>query len=302
MTTSEPSVLAPLAEVLDLLTERIVRYRVDDLVLLYCNRAWADAIGGDPADLMGRPLDTLLNPAEREGLFRQVARLGPETPFLKDHVTPTGEGRWTEWSDLYLDGADGPHILAVGRDVTERREAELRLAASKERYRDLALRDALTGLANRRLLDELLENALARTRRSGHSLVVSYLDLDGFKPVNDAYGHAVGDAVLQEVGKRLRAEVRDADVIARVGGDEFVVVQECPTGWTTHPAVRLEAAVTTPISVGSITLHCGVSVGSVIATDEHDASSLLDAADAAMYQVKRARARTERSTVPTQRP
>ena len=106
-------------------------------------------------------------------------------------------------------------MLAVGRDVTERREAELQLAASEERHRALALRDELTGLANRRLLDELRTTALARTRRSGKCSVVSYLDLDGFKPVNDDHGHAVDDAILEEVGRRLQALVRDPDTVAR---------------------------------------------------------------------------------------
>jgi len=228
VTASDGVGTAPVTEVLDVLSERIVRYRFDDQTIVYCNRAWALANGGEPDDFVGRPLYTLLALPEREGLVQQLSRLGPETPFLKDHMTRTGAGRWTEWTDLYLPGPDGPHVLAVGRDVTERRDAELRLAASEERYRGLALRDALTGLANRRLLDELLTAALARTSRSGTCLVVSYFDLDGFKAINDDYGHAVGDAVLVEVGRRLRATVRDADIIARMGGDEFVVVQECP--------------------------------------------------------------------------
>ena len=118
-------------QVLDLLTERIVWYRFDDRVVVYCNKAWALANGGEPDDFVGRPLDTLLTPGERVGLVQQLARLGPETDFLQDHMTRTGADRWTEWTDRYLPGPDGPHILAVGRDVTERRDAELRLAASE---------------------------------------------------------------------------------------------------------------------------------------------------------------------------
>jgi diguanylate cyclase (GGDEF)-like protein/PAS domain S-box-containing protein len=289
---------APLTEVLDLLTERIVRYRLGDLSVLYCNKAWALALGAEPDALVGRPLDTMLTPTEREGMVRQLARLGPETPLLQGHLTHAGGDRWTEWTDLYLPGPDGPHVLAVGRDVTERREAEVRLAASEERYRGLALQDSLTGLANRRQLDELLTTALARTRRSGMRLVVSYMDLDNFKPINDEYGHAVGDAVLQEVGRRLQASVRDADVIARVGGDEFVVVQECPLDQTDRPAARLRRVMSEAITLDGATIQCGVSIGSAVAEPGHDAAALVAAADAAMYVVKHRRRRPERVSTP----
>ncbi|HUX70169.1 MAG TPA: GGDEF domain-containing protein [Cellulomonadaceae bacterium] len=289
MTAAEVMGTAPLAEVLDLLTERIVRYRIDDLTVLYCNKAWARSNGGEPEEFLGRPLDSLLTAGEREGLFRQLGRLGPDAPFLKDNMTRVGADRWTEWTDLYLPGPDGAHVLAVGRDVTERREAELLLAASEERYRGLALRDELTGLANRRLLDELLATTLARTRRSATCLVVSYLDLDGFKPINDRYGHAVGDAVLEEVGRRLHATVRDADVIARVGGDEFVVVQECHRDQAGRSVARLRTLMVEPIVLADVTIRCGVSVGSIIAEPGQDAVALVAAADAAMYAVKRSR-------------
>jgi len=286
----------PLTEVLEVLSERIVRYRFDDQTIVYCNRAWALASGGVPDDFVGRSLYTLLAPTEREGLAHQLSRLGPETPFLKDHMTRTGAGRWTEWTDLYLPGPDGPHVLAVGRDVTERRDAELRLAASEERYRGLALRDPLTGLANRRLLDELLAAASARTSRSGTCLVVSYLDLDGFKAINDDYGHAVGDAVLVDVGRRLRATVREADIIARIGGDEFVVVQECPPDQTGSATARLEHLIFEAITLDGVTILCGGSVGSVIAgPEQHDAATVVAAADAAMYIVKRRRRRHARA-------
>lgn len=298
MTASGGAGTAPLAEVLDLLTERIVWYRFDDRVIVYCNRAWASGVGGEPDDFVGRALETLLTPAEQDGMVQQLERLGPEVPFLQDHMTRTGADRWTEWTDRYLVGPDGPHVLAVGRDVTERRDAELRLAASEERYRELALRDALTGLANRRLLDELLTAALARSGRTGTRLVVSYLDLDGFKAINDRYGHAVGDAVLEEVGRRLRAAVRDADVVARVGGDEFVVVQECPSDQTDRLAARLDQLMSEPITLDGTTIRCGISIGSVVAEPERGAAAIAAAADAAMYLVKRRHRRAARKVKP----
>ena len=110
-------------------------------------------------------------------------------------------------------------VQGVTRDVTELRRLQDRLAA-------LALRDPLTGLANRRLLDELLDAELARTQRNDVPLAVAYIDLDGLKQVNDTYGHDAGDAVLCEAARRLVSIVRGADVVARLGGDEFVVVYE----------------------------------------------------------------------------
>lgn len=276
-----------LGEVLDLLTERIVRYRVDDLRILYCNTAWAVAVGSVPERLTGLAMSAVLPADELAGLYRQVARLGPESPHLTN-IQRSGD-RWTEWSDLYLEGPELAQVLAVGRDVTDRQDAEMRLAASEERYRELALRDALTGLANRRLLDELLSSALARTRRDGHRLVVSYLDLDRFKEINDEHGHAVGDAVLVECGRRLREGLRESDVVARVGGDEFVVVQECLPGMEHHAATRLAAIMAPDYAVEGLVLPCSASTGSVVSDPQSDAQALVAAADAAMYTVKRGR-------------
>ena len=278
----------PLTEMLDLLTERIALYRVDDLTVVYCNRAWARANGARPDDLIGRTMPEVLSAAEVDGLLRQVARLSVTTPLLSNNVL-RAEDRWIEWTDLYLPRSGGAQVLAVGRDVTERQAAEVRLLGSEARYRDLALRDPLTGLANRRLLEELLGSALARGRRGERCLVVSYLDLDDFKGINDRHGHAVGDGVLSEFSRRLEDGIRDADVIARVGGDEFVVVQECRSDQAGRLSARLAAVLDEPIETLGVTLHCHASVGSVVAEEYQDAASAVAAADAAMYAVKRRR-------------
>lgn len=132
---------AELARTLDLLSEQVARYRVDDLRLTYCNRAWADQFRREPAELIGTPIDDLLNESERAGLWAQLARLGPDNPFLRDpEIRPASRNpnQWVEWADRYLPLPGGAEILAVGRDVTERHNAELRLSASEDLFRSLA--------------------------------------------------------------------------------------------------------------------------------------------------------------------
>jgi diguanylate cyclase (GGDEF)-like protein/PAS domain S-box-containing protein len=192
-------------------------------------------------------------------------------------------------------------LQGVGRDVTELRRLQDSLAA-------LALRDPLTGLANRRLFKELLEADLARTQRSGQPLAVAYLDLDDFKDINDSFGHDAGDKVLCETAQRLLAVVRGADVVARLGGDEFVIVYEPNDPSADRLVQRIEAAFSSPIDIGdSVEVDCPASVGVAdTRTVGYDSARLLAEADAAMYQMKRHRhgitaARDSRSITPSVR-
>ena len=168
-------------------------------------------------------------------------------------------------------------------DVTSRREAEKRLAF-------LALRDGLTGLANRVLLDDRLEQALAESRRTGLHIGVVFLDLDGFKLINDLHGHAVGDRLLVVLGERITAVVRGNDTVARIGGDEFVVV--CPD--LTDPdelddvLARVREAVRAPVTVEGVNLCTDVSIGATVGGGDSEPRELLRQADAAMYEQKSA--------------
>jgi diguanylate cyclase (GGDEF)-like protein len=170
-------------------------------------------------------------------------------------------------------------------------------AGELEQLAELALHDALTGLPNRVLLHDRLRHALqAETRRGGH-VGVLFLDLDGFKAVNDGYGHAVGDEVLATVAARLRTSLRAGDTPARLSGDEFVVVCEGVEDGVAllGAAARIEAALSAPIVLGGRTLVLGVSVGAVLhdpaggEAPSHAAARLLAAADSRMYDVKRDR-------------
>ena len=154
---------------------------------------------------------------------------------------------------------------------------------TEERMRHEALHDPLTGLANRTLLRDRLEQALARSAREQLPTGVLFVDLDEFKFVNDRFGHAMGDAVLTEVADRLRAAVRPADTVARVGGDEFVVVcEDIDAEAALALGRRLVDAVRRPFLLGSAQHVLSASVGVALGTDDPEA--LMAAADAAVYQ------------------
>ena len=193
---------------------------------------------------------------------------------------------------------------AVWRVRGDRRVVRARLEQAREaharelaRLQGLALHDALTGLPNRTLLGDRLRHALSSQSRRGGRVGVLFLDLDGFKAVNDTYGHGTGDQVLALVADRLRGSVRSGDTPARFAGDEFVVVCEGVDGpeALAVAAARIERAVSAPMALGDKVICLGVSVGSVLhgasihETPALAAERLLAAADQAMFAVKRSR-------------
>jgi diguanylate cyclase (GGDEF)-like protein/PAS domain S-box-containing protein len=172
--------------------------------------------------------------------------------------------------------------------------------AARQQLLDLALRDPLTGLPNRRLLLDRLNTALARSRRSGSSVAVLFLDLDHLKRVNDALGHEAGDDLLLAVAGNLQAVVRASDTVARLGGDEFVIVFEHVGGEPELDAMirRVLDGVRVPVDLGGEEVVVTASIGVVVAESGHDRpEELLRAADAAMYRAKRGgRSRAARAT------
>jgi diguanylate cyclase (GGDEF)-like protein len=179
-------------------------------------------------------------------------------------------------------------IMAISVHLYRRqvRERAARLAADS-----MAFRDALTGLPNRRLFEEQLASAQAASLRGNTAVSVAYLDLDGFKPVNDLHGHDAGDRVLQEVARRLQDAVRGGDVVARLGGDEFALVLPASGTVAAARAVlqRCLSEIERPIELddGQV-VHISASIGVVIAQGAQPTSELTRNADAAMYAAKRA--------------
>jgi diguanylate cyclase (GGDEF)-like protein len=155
----------------------------------------------------------------------------------------------------------------------------------------LATHDALTGLPNRVLLLDRIEHALARARRSGSRVAVLFVDLDGFKRINDEHGHDAGDAVLRAAATRMSAVVRPGDTVCRLGGDEFVMVCEDvgDEGTAAQIQRRVLAALRGPVRVDGASIELGASVGVAMARPmAEDAAELLHEADVAMYHKKRA--------------
>ncbi|AUB80918.1 response regulator [Candidatus Thiodictyon syntrophicum] len=170
------------------------------------------------------------------------------------------------------------------------REREQALRDSEARFEHLAHFDALTGLPNRLLLADRLHLAMAQARRRGQGLAVVYLDLDGFKAINDAHGHAVGDQLLVTVAHHLKQTLRESDTLARIGGDEFVAVLIDLNGSdaSVPPLNRLLAAASAPLALGDLVVQVSASLGVTFypQPQEIDADQLLRQADQAMYQAK----------------
>ncbi len=199
-----------------------------------------------------------------------------------------------------------PVSLAVGRTTLELavakqtisdqlealQQAHEATAAAHELAQSLARHDALTGLPNRRVFAEVLDEAVVRTHKGLKKFAVLSIDLDRFKPVNDIYGHAIGDAVLCKIADRLREIVRKDDTVARFGGDEFGVVLEVEPsadleGTAAQLADRIIRQLQRPIDISGKRIEVGASVGTAICPkDGADAEALLRAADMAMYQAK----------------
>jgi diguanylate cyclase (GGDEF)-like protein/PAS domain S-box-containing protein len=255
------------------------------LTIVKVNSVGAAILSGTPDTLVDTPWCDRLDEPSREAVHRALAAIesGATAGWHGEGsiVTPQGE-RWVEIALSPLaDDRDAPMFTAQMIDVTARREAERRLAA-------MALQDDLTGLPNRLLLADRLDQALRDLQRTGRGLAVLFLDLDGFKRINDAAGHHTGDAVLAEVAGRLRRVVRPGDTVARLGGDEFVVL--CPgladpdTAW--QAAERIRSAIRAPMDLDAVTYAVDASIGIAIGDADSPPDDLMREADTAMYASK----------------
>lgn len=266
----------------------------DGILVIDCDARTVHDLNAQCAHILAMPLD------EVRGRYLDdlpiFAAVG-DARTIVDTLRQSGEMKWAEWTWERPDGTTvsvevlcttyrvGHRLLAqcTLRDVKARKEAEARI-----RY--LAMHDALTGLPNRTLLMDRLSHGIARARRDHTQVGLLLLDLDHFKHINDSLGHFVGDALLEEVSKRLRSVLRDSDTPARLGGDEFVIAAEDLSGSADAESLaqRIQAALEPDFRFGSHTLRIATSIGiSMYPADGDSPSALLQAADTAMYQAKK---------------
>ena len=252
------------------------------------------------ARMIGLELDELVGRRVREISPQQADAIEPVLDAVAATREPivgvelaSADGKSHYLVDYYPIG-DTPAVGMSFADVTRLKHSERSLTEMNRQLTVLATTDELTGLPNRRMLSEQLALALARARRTGLAVALISIDLDGFKSVNDSLGHAYGDQFLVQVARLLRAGARETDVVARMGGDEFVVVladlEPGEAAVTVETVVeRIEALLFSPVPVGPVELRADASIGvALYPQDAGEQDDLMGAADAAMYRRKHA--------------
>ena len=244
--------------------------------------------------------DAAVHPEDRDRYDAAVVALLQGGPVEVEYRLIGNDGR-TRWvlDRMRPESSEEDGSLLVGGVVADITDRKLIEAEAMEKLAHAALHDSLTGLGNRASFLEHLEMALSRATRRRRGAAVLFIDLDNFKLVNDSFGHAAGDELLKAVGARLKAATRKTDVVARQGGDEFLVLlsdlerfpqEEIPfLGAAEVVASKMRRMLRTPFLVEGVEIYISASVGiSIFPSDADDSETLLKHADVAMYSVKEA--------------
>jgi diguanylate cyclase (GGDEF)-like protein/PAS domain S-box-containing protein len=273
---------------------RLAFDNIPDAVILYDTKLAIQAINATAAEMAGQAAEELVG--KRDADLPPFSPLALWSHLLQDALMSAV----TQSDDLAYPGEHGMRylevtcvplleqagavreVMVIANDYTERRRAE-------ERARHAALHDPLTGLPNRALLFEYAHHVFARAQRRQQQVAVAFIDLDRFKPINDLYGHDVGDTVLHQVANRIQANIRGEDMVFRLGGDEFLALLPGLADSSDAEALarQLNTAIAAPYQVGGLELTLSASIGiSLYPYHAEDVDTLISHADAAMYQAK----------------
>ena len=286
----------------------LVDCRQPDMPISFVNSGFERLTGYSRAEAVGRNCRFLQGPdTDRDSvavLHRAVAEGRPFTARLLNY-RKDGSMFWNELIINPIHDENSTLIGFVGvqndvtAEVTARREiakkirelevAKRSLDAANAELQRIAYFDPLTELPTRWLFQDRLTRSLQRSKRTGEMVAIAFLDLDGFKHVNDTFGHEVGDVALRQVAERIRGRLRETDTLARLGGDEFVVLLDTPVSQDILMTIcdRITRTFATPFILAGSSVYLGVSIGTAFYPDDGEtAQCLMRFADAAMYRSK----------------
>ncbi len=260
-------------------------------IVLDCNQRFCELTGYSRDEVVGQNISILKSGMHDTSFYAHMwQKLNTESFWQGEFINRTKAGDLTTIMttiSVIFDSRGKPQrYLAVGSDITD-------IINKRQHYEQIAYYDNLTGLPNRLLLLDRLENAISRTKRYGGFFAVIFIDLDGFKAINDHYGHAIGDKFLVAISHQIKLTIRDSDTLARLGGDEFIVILDGLTTKHDHegPIISLLKVCNSDILLEGVALKVSASIGAClypndIIAEDADAKTLLSHADQAMYVAK----------------
>ncbi|MHA6252513.1 diguanylate cyclase domain-containing protein [Oceanobacillus sp. CAU 1775] len=271
------------------LPEAVIKQRYDKIEFI--NSAGVELFGQrSKDDIIGKTIWDFFESIERKEIDHMIAQACKKSTFENNTFVGKlkridGEKVWTEIKIIPIGSKEDPDIQIVIRNVTERKNYE-----SKLEY--LAYHDPLTGLKNRRIFTDMVNESIEEIIETKEKLAMMYIDMDNFKEVNDEYGHDVGDQLLQHFAERLKNSVRKDDILCRVGGDEFLALLRNVKDKTqiSRTAERMIDTFQEPYEINGLTLHITASIGiSILPDNTSETKSLIFRADEALYKAKEQR-------------